>query len=129
MPRTHKGACHCGNVRFEVDADIDHVRVCNCSICSKRGAFIFRVPNTDLRLLTPKKSLKLYQWGTCTGEDYFCRKCGVLPFRKPSVLSAAEIAIGMKPFDGWAVNVRCLEDFDYSDLPVIPINGRSITIK
>jgi hypothetical protein len=29
MP-TYIGSCHCGEVRFEVDAEIDHVRSCDC---------------------------------------------------------------------------------------------------
>jgi len=128
MHTTHIGACHCGNVRFEVEASIDHVRVCDCSICSKRGALIFRVPKTSLRLLTSRENLNLYKWRTCTGEDFFCKKCGVLPFRKPSSLTTEEIAKGMKPFDGWAVNVRCLEDFDYISLPVVRIKGRKIAL-
>jgi len=33
---TYVGSCHCGRVRFEVVAEIDHVRSCDCSVCSKR---------------------------------------------------------------------------------------------
>src|SRR6185436_15886284 len=32
MKTTYRGSCHCGRVRFEVSADLDHVRVCDCSI-------------------------------------------------------------------------------------------------
>lgn len=31
MP-THSVACHCGRIRFEVDAAIERVTRCNCSI-------------------------------------------------------------------------------------------------
>jgi hypothetical protein len=32
---THRGGCHCGRVRFEVDAPAEiSVHACNCSICS-----------------------------------------------------------------------------------------------
>ena len=31
MKQTYQGSCHCGTVRFEVEADLDHVRVCDCS--------------------------------------------------------------------------------------------------
>ena len=61
---THRGSCHCGRVRFEVDAEIDHVRVCDCSICRRRGALNFRVPKAALRLLTPWEELSLFEWGT-----------------------------------------------------------------
>ena len=35
---THSGGCHCGRVRFEVDAPADiEATDCNCSICHKSG--------------------------------------------------------------------------------------------
>ena len=70
--KTYKGSCHCGKVRFEVDADIDHVRLCDCSICRKRGALTHRVEESCFRLLTPLDELSLYQWHTRTAKDYFC---------------------------------------------------------
>ena len=53
MRQTYQGSCHCGAVRFEVDAEIDQVRVCDCSICRRRGALLHRVEPEDLRFLTP----------------------------------------------------------------------------
>ena len=126
MKTTYKGACHCGKVRFEVDADIDHVRVCDCSICKKRGALIHRGPNEDVRLQTPLSELTLYQWGTFTAKDYFCPVCGILPFRRPSQLSEEETATGVEPFDGWAVNTRCLEDLDHSAVQSKQVFGSRI---
>jgi hypothetical protein len=120
---TYRGSCHCGAVRFEVDADIDHVRSCDCSICSKRGALNYRVPKQSLRLLTPWENLTIYQWGSRTAEDYFCRKCGILTFRHPSHPSQQEICEGVKPFDGWAVNVRCLQGINLNALPIERIFG------
>ena len=123
---THRGSCHCGRVRFEVDADIDHVRSCDCSVCRRRGALNFRVPKQNLRLLTPWEDLTLYQWGSRTARDYFCATCGILPFRRPSDPTSRELAEGVPPFDGWAVNVRCLEDVDVEALPVRKIRGSLI---
>lgn len=65
---TYIGSCHCGAVRFEVEAEIDHVRVCDCSICSMRGALNFRVSKENLRLVTPWENLSLYQWRSPDGE-------------------------------------------------------------
>jgi hypothetical protein len=126
MRKTHSGSCHCGRVRFEVDADIDHVRVCDCSICIRRGAFNFRVPEADFRLLTPLADLSLYQWGSMTAKDYFCPVCGILPFRRPSHPTAAEREAGVEPFDGWTINVRCLEGLDPLALPQHRVYGSRI---
>jgi hypothetical protein len=123
---TYRGSCHCGRVRFEVDAEIDHVRVCDCSVCHRRGALNFRVPKQALRLLSPWEDLSLYQWGTKTAKDYFCPVCGILPFRRPSDPTPHELTEGVVPFDGWAVNVRCLEGVDGESLPTKKIHGRRI---
>ena len=91
MKQTYEGACHCGKVRFEVTADIDHVRVCDCSNCRARGALIHRVPEEAVDILTPLSELTLYQWGSYTAKDYFCPVCGILPFRRTSMPTQAGI--------------------------------------
>ena len=126
MKQTYSGSCHCGNIKFEVDADLDHVRSCDCSICKKRGALIHRVEEDCLRLLTPLKEMSLYQWHTRTAKDYFCPKCGILPFRRPRALTESEIEAGMVPFTGWAINVRCLVGVDLSTIPVKKIYGSKL---
>ncbi|MDE0057705.1 MAG: GFA family protein [Defluviicoccus sp.] len=122
MKRTWRGSCHCGKARFEIDVDIDHVRVCNCSVCHMRAALIHRVPEDAVRLLTPLEDLTLYRWGSHTAEDYSCPDCGILPFRRPSYPTEEEMARGIAPFSGWAVNTRCLADFDAAGAPVRPID-------
>lgn len=128
MMKTYQGSCHCGFVRFEVDADIDHVRVCDCSICHKRGALLFRVPNDAVRLITPLSEMALYKWGSETAEDYFCPKCGILPFRRPSVPTEQELQSGSKMFYGWAVNTRCLDGFDPSTVAIDKIERAGVPI-
>ncbi len=120
---TYAGSCHCGKVRFEVDVDLDHVRVCDCSICRKRGALIHRVPEDRVRILTPLEELTLYQWHTKTAEDWFCPVCGILPFRRPRDRTPAEAVGGMAPFTGWSVNVRCLDGVDLDAIPVKRVRG------
>ena len=110
-------------MRFEVEAEIDHVRECDCSVCIRRGALTFRVTKEALRLLTRWDQLATYRWGSGTAIDYFCRTCGVLPFRKPSQLTAEERATGVKPFDGWSINVRCLDSADLDSLQRMRIEG------
>ena len=110
-----------------MDADIDHVRACDCSVCVRRGALNHRVAKEKLRLLVPWDDLALYQWGSRTAKDYFCPVCGILPFRRPSDPTWQELQEGVEPFDGWAVNVRCLEGIDLEAIPVKKIYGSGIT--
>jgi hypothetical protein len=112
MKQTYKGSCHCSKVQFEVDADVIEVRVCDCSICRRRGALIHRVEEKCFRLLTPIEELSLYQWHTRTAKDYFCPTCGILSFRRPR--TAPEL---------WGVNVRCLEGVDLSSIPIKYVYG------
>ena len=114
MP-TYKGSCHCGKVRFEIDAELSHVRVCDCSMCRKRGALNVRVEETAIRVLTPLEELTSYKWHTRTATDYFCPVCGIQPFRRPR--TAPHV---------WTVNVRCLEGIDLASLPIERVYGSTL---
>lgn len=83
----------------------------------------------NLRLLTLWEQLSVYQWGSRTARDYFCRTCGILPFRRPSDPTSQEIEDGVQPFDGWAVNVRCLDGMDLEQLPITRIYGSRIRVE
>lgn len=115
MLQTYQGACHCGDTRFEVEADLDHVRACDCSLCTQRGALIHRVENARLRLFTPLDALSVYRWHTRIAADYFCPRCGILPLRRPR--TAPHL---------WGVNVRCLEGVDLAAIPIRPVHGRQL---
>ena len=116
MKQTYRGSCHCGKVRFEIDADIDHVRVCDCSVCRRRGALNFRVAPDDFRLLTPLEELSVYMFHTRTARDYFCPVCGIQPFRRPRT----------DP-NTWTVNVRCIEDVNLDTIPVERVHGSRLS--
>jgi hypothetical protein len=88
------------------------VRMCDRSLCRRRGALNHRVEEQDFRLLTPIKELSLYQWHTMTAKDYFCPKCSILPFRRPR--TAPQL---------WTINVRCLEGVDLSAIPIKHVYG------
>lgn len=96
---THRGACHCGVVSFEVDApaDIESLE-CNCSMCTKTAFVHLIVPASRFRLLSGEGALARYTFNTATAQHLFCRHCGVKSFYVPR----------SNP-DGFSVNVRCLE--------------------
>lgn len=71
----------------------------------------------------------MYQWGSFTAKDYFCPICGILPFRRPSDPTPKELEAGVAHFDGWAVNVRCLEGVDLDSIPRRQIYGSSIELE
>ena len=58
MPaQQYTGGCHCGQVRYEVTLDLDQVKSCNCSICTKAGTLLSFVPADKFRLDSGKDML------------------------------------------------------------------------
>ena len=115
--RKHSGSCHCGAVRYEVEADIDKVMSCNCSICQKRGALLTFVGLPQFKLLSGEDALTDYQFNKKIVHHLFCNKCGVAPFARGVGPGGAEMV---------AVNVRCLDDVDLDALSVTPFDGKSL---
>jgi len=96
---THRGACHCGRVRIEVDAPARvEALECNCSICRMSGFLHLIVPASRFRLLQGAESLTEYTFNTAVAKHRFCRICGIKVFYVPR----------SHP-DGIDVNVRCLD--------------------
>ena len=112
---THSGGCHCGRVRFEVDAPaVIEATECNCSICSKAAYLHLFVATDDFRLLQGDDSLELYTFNTGAARHYFCRHCGIKSFYTPR----------SHP-DGISVNVRCLDAETVEDVRITPFDGRN----
>ena len=104
MPR-YTGSCHCGHVRFEIDATIDRVTECNCSICSKKGILHLRVAPENFRLVSGGEHLGAYQFGTKVAKHHFCTVCGIHTFTRPR--SSPNL---------YTVNVRCLDGVNLTSL-------------
>ncbi|MEO7433262.1 MAG: GFA family protein [Dokdonella sp.] len=95
----HRGGCHCGRVRFEVDAPASIAALeCNCSICRMSGFLHLIVPAVQFRLLSGNEDLAEYTFNTGTAKHRFCRVCGIKSFYVPR----------SNP-DGFDVNVHCLD--------------------
>lgn len=96
----YTGGCHCGAVRFEVEAPAKvECENCNCSICAKSGYLHMIVPQSKFRLLSGEGQLTTYTFNTGVAQHRFCATCGIKPFYIPR----------SNP-DGIDVNVRCLDE-------------------
>ena len=112
---THRGGCHCGRVRFEVDAPAHFEATdCNCSICSKSGFLHLFVSRDAFRLLRGEDSLTTYTFNTGLAKHLFCRHCGVKSYYIPR----------SHP-DGVSVNVRCLDADTVATVNVTAFDGRN----
>jgi len=111
----HAGGCHCGRIRFEVEAPAQiEVAECNCSICAKVGYLHLIVAADRFRLLRGRDELATYTFNTGVAQHYFCKHCGVKSFYIPR----------SHP-DGVSVNARCLDEGTVESMTVLPYDGRN----
>lgn len=116
--KTHAGSCHCGNLKFEVDLDLDQgVSRCNCSICAKINATGAVVKPAAFRLLSDRSKLARYKFTeTSPADRTFCPTCGIHGFGEGDLpeLGGAFVSI----------NVNTLEGVELADLKVTYWDGR-----
>jgi hypothetical protein len=112
--QTYEGGCHCGEVRFRVEGDLDNVSWCNCSICTKKGIVHMVVTRERFHLLSGQDAISSYTFGTGVAKHTFCRHCGIHSFYTPR--SAP---------NGISVNVRCLEGVDVDAVKPHLFDGRN----
>ena len=115
MMVTHHGGCHCGRVRFEVDAEAElMVDECNCSMCSRLAYQHLIVPAKRFRLVKGKEALTTYTFNTGTAKHHFCSTCGVKSFYVPR----------SHP-DGVSVNARCIDSPTITGVKISFVDGRN----
>jgi hypothetical protein len=110
----YQGSCHCGAIRFEIEAQEDlELEDCNCSICSKAGFLHLILPINRFRLIKGEENLQDYRFNTGVARHRFCKICGIKPFYIPR----------SNP-DGIDVNARCL-DTEAKSVSIVKFDGRN----
>lgn len=109
----YRGGCHCGRIAFRVNAEIEGVEICNCSICHMKGYVHWYVSRDRFELLTPEDHYSTYRFNTRIARHHFCPICGVAPFYIPR-----------SDPDKIDVNLRCVEGVDLAGIPVTTFDGR-----
>ena len=110
----YSGGCHCGAVRFEIDAPASvEVEDCNCSMCAKSGFLHLILPLEQFKLLSGDKELTTYSFNSKVAKHTFCRVCGIKPFYIPR----------SNP-DGIDINLRCL-DTQPEAIKIIQFDGQN----
>ena len=103
------GSCHCGNVRFEVEGDLNGATACNCSICLRKGSLLWFVPREQLRVLSAAENIATYTFNRQVVQHRFCAVCGIHPYGEGADPTGKPMA---------AINIRCLEGIDLEKVPV-----------
>jgi len=110
----HFGGCHCGRVRFEVEAPAEiPATECSCSVCGKSGYLHLIVPKSRFTLIQGAEFLSTYTFNTGIARHLFCRVCGIKSFYVPRSNS-----------DGYSINVRCLEAGTIRKVSVSSFDGK-----
>jgi hypothetical protein len=109
------GGCHCGRVRFEVQAAPDVAAdQCNCSICRMSGFLHLLVAKDAFKLLSGDDAMECYRFNSGIAQHYFCANCGIKSFYIPR----------SHP-DGISVNVNCLDRESLTSVTVTPFDGQN----
>jgi hypothetical protein len=111
----YHGSCHCGKVKFKFQGEFGAALSCNCSICSRRGSLLWFMPRESLEV-TGENELATYTFNRHVIKHRFCRTCGIQPFGE---------GVDPKGNKTAAVNIRCLEDFDFAAVPLQLWDGKS----
>ncbi len=113
-----KGSCHCGDITFEVDAELTvPVLECNCSHCSRKGYLLWFLPRDKLKCDVPEHHIGTYTFNKHVIQHHFCLRCGCAPFGEGKDPKGNATA---------AINVRCLEGIDLTTVERKPFNGRAL---
>jgi hypothetical protein len=111
----YQGSCHCGQVAYEVEGDIQGALACNCSMCQRKGSLLWFVPRAQFRLRTPEDAAAVYTFNKHVIKHRFCPTCGIHPYAE---------GVDPKGNPMAAINLRCLEGIDLDAIPVQHYDGR-----
>jgi hypothetical protein len=112
----YRGSCHCGKVTIEFEGEFGPAISCNCSICSRRGSLLWFAPRPALKV-TGENELATYTFNKHVIKHRFCKTCGILPFGEGVDRHGNATA---------AINIRCLENFDFTKVPLQHYDGKSM---
>ncbi len=111
------GSCHCGNIRFEVEGEIDSGLACNCSICQRKGTLLWFAPFSAFNLLGTGENVGTYTFNKHVIQHKFCQVCGVATYAEGVDPAGNKIA---------AINIRCIEGIDLDSIPIHRYNGKDV---
>ena len=113
------GACHCGNLRFELSLPVSGakipVRACSCDFCRKHGGVYTSHPEGRLRVDVGDPGIVThYRFGTETADFHICRRCGAVPVVTSEIGGRVYAVVNVNCFENMSADDfdRAVTDFD-----------------
>ena len=125
--------CHCGATQIELPHLPRHAKECNCSYCARAGAIWGYYQPGDIRILANEGESTYAPSGM--NQHHFCGHCGMQTWGdSPDWASIYNDDGSPKPGftadsfptqRSYAVNLRLVDDLDWSALAVEKVDGRN----
>ena len=98
------GACHCGNISFNLRWDPDPseipARACSCTFCQKHGGLWTSNPAASLEVAVADASgVSQYRHGTGTAVFHVCTRCGVVPVVTSEIEGRLHAVVSVNAFE------------------------------
>jgi hypothetical protein len=98
------GACHCGNITFELTWDPEPAtiagRACSCTFCTKHGGvWTANAASTLTVAIARPEHVARYEHGTRTAQFYVCSGCGVVPLVTSTIDGHLYAVVNVNTFD------------------------------
>ncbi|MET3924442.1 GFA family protein [Devosia sp. 2618] len=125
--------CHCGATRVELPHAPKRAADCNCTFCARTGA-IWGYYSPDEVSIVSDTSGKFYSASRNGNEHHFCTNCGIQTWGVSPDWSSlynddgspkGGVAGVMPTTKIFAINLRLIDDFDWSSVTVEKLDGRN----
>ena len=126
-------SCHCGATRIELPHAPAHAKECNCSYCARTGAVWGYYGKGDMRFLS-QQGEKTYSASDGMNLHHFCGQCGMQTwgdspdwasvYNNDGTPKEGYTAGSMPTERTYAVNLRLIDDLDWSAIAVEKVDGR-----
>jgi hypothetical protein len=109
-----QASCHCGAVRIDINAELQSLTECTCSVCHRYGAQWAYCTRETAKVTSNSGTITAYTWGDKTLEFFHCNNCGCLTHYE---------SIEKKDDSRIAVNARMMSPADVEGLKVRTFDG------
>ena len=112
----HRGQCHCGAIRLELESEAGLApRQCRCGFCRRHNVRMVSDPDGEARLMLAPETQR-YRFATGTTDYLICGLCGVYVGAVAVIDDRTYAALNLNAFDNPHLDLAG-EPVSYEDEP------------